>query len=137
MLRTGQICLLLSILSFTASAADVAVQLSAGDGFVVKDNTGVIEWLRIDEATGNISRGGALFVHTTGDGSTFVGEGAGNLATSGVRNSAFGLDTLSANTTGKLNAAFGERALNANLTGSYNAAFGGATHGERQRRGAG
>ena len=54
------------------------VQLPAGDGFVVKDNTGTIERLRVDEATGNVSRNGALFVHTTGVRNTFVGEGAGN-----------------------------------------------------------
>ena len=40
--------------------------LPAGDGFAIEDNTATIERLRVDETTGNISRNGALFVHTTG-----------------------------------------------------------------------
>ena len=64
-------------LAFTvpAWAADMKVQLGAGDGFVIKDNTDTIERFRVDEATGNVSRNGALFVHTTGTNNTFVGEG--------------------------------------------------------------
>ena len=31
-----------------------------------------VERLRVDEATGNVSRNGALFVHTTGNASTFL-----------------------------------------------------------------
>ncbi len=72
---------ILTLLSASALAGDVEVQLPAGDGFVVKDNTGAIERLRVDEATGNISRNGALFVHTTGTDNTFVREGAGNPGT--------------------------------------------------------
>jgi len=53
-------------LAAPALAADVTVTLPAGDGFVIEDNTGTTERLRVDEATGNISRNGALFVHTTG-----------------------------------------------------------------------
>ena len=67
-------------------AADVSVQLDAGAGFSVKDNTGAIERLRVDEATGNISRNGALFVHTTGLNSLFVGVNAGNTSTIGALN---------------------------------------------------
>ena len=59
-----------------ALAADVSVQLDAGAGFSVKNSTGAIERLRVDEATGNISRNGALFVHTTGTNNTFVGDQA-------------------------------------------------------------
>ena len=74
-----------------ALAGDVEVELATGDGFVIKNAGGATERLRIDETTGNISRNGALFVHTTGTENTFVGEGAGNLAMSGVGgNSAFG-----------------------------------------------
>ena len=97
--------LLLLALAAPALAADVTVTLDAGFGFVVEDNTGTTERLRVDEATGNISRNGALFVHTTGTDSTFVGEGAGNLATSGAGISAFGSNALSSNTTGASNAA--------------------------------
>ena len=59
--RVGQ-----GALAAPALAADVTVTLPAGDGFVIEDNTGTTERLRVDEATGNISRNGALFVHTTG-----------------------------------------------------------------------
>ncbi len=48
-----------------ATAADVTVTLPAGDGFVVENSTSTVDRLSIDEATGNISRNGALFVHTT------------------------------------------------------------------------
>ena len=61
-------------------ADDVTVTLDAASGFVVQDNTTTVERLRVDEATGNVSRNGALFVHTTGANNTFVGVGAGNLA---------------------------------------------------------
>ena len=64
---------------------DVEVQLSAGDGFVVKDNTGAVERLRVHEDTGNISRNGALFVHTTGSNNTFVGVNVGTYITTGVQ----------------------------------------------------
>ena len=46
---------ILTLLSPAALAGDVEVQLPAGDGFVIKNNTGAIERLRIDEATGNVS----------------------------------------------------------------------------------
>ncbi len=70
-------------LAAPAIAADVTFTLDAGTGFVVEDNTATIERLRVDEATGNISRNGALFVHTTGTDSTFVGVGAGNTSATG------------------------------------------------------
>ena len=99
--------LLLLALAAPALAADVTVTLPAGDGFAVKDNTATIERLRVDEATGNISRNGALFVHTTGTDNTFVGEGAGNTSTTGSDNAAFGGSALSSNSTGIHNSAFG------------------------------
>jgi len=61
----------------SARAGDVSLQLDSGRGFVLKNSTGAIERIRVDEASGNVSRNGALFVHTTGTNSTFVGEGAG------------------------------------------------------------
>jgi len=108
-----------------ALAGDVSVQLDAGAGFSVKDNTGVIERLRVDEATGNVSRNGALFVHTTGFSNLFVGPAAGNPATTGVgRNSAFGQNALGSNTSGYANTAVGYNALRANTSGFNNAAVG-------------
>ena len=115
----------LLFLAHPALAGDVEVTLGVGDGFVVEDNTGAIERLRVDEATGNISRNGALFVHTTGgSANTFVGGGAGNLANTGTGSSAFGSDALSSNTTGNYNTAFGNSALQANTTGQRHTAVG-------------
>ena len=115
----------LILLSSLALAGDVEVQLPAGDGFVVKDNTGAIERLRVDEATGNVSRNGALFVHTTGNNNTFVGEGAGNTGTTGIgKNAAFGENALALVSTGFQNSAFGQDALHSNTAGAYNSAFG-------------
>jgi len=111
-------------LASAAHAADVTVTLDAGAGFSVKDNTGTTERLRVDEATGNVSRNGALFVHTTGTNSVFVGPGAGNTAGTGTANSAFGTLALASNTSGYRNSAFGMWALNNNTTGTSNAAVG-------------
>lgn len=111
-------------LAESAQAADVSVQLDAGSGFSVKNSTGATQRLRVDEATGNLSRNGALFVHTTGPGNTFVGLSAGSLATTGANNTAFGQAALGGNTTGYHNSAVGEAALLTNTTGSRNAAFG-------------
>ncbi len=108
-----------------ARAGDVSVKLDAGTGFSVKNSTGAIERLRVDEATGNISRNGALFVHTTGGlFSTFVGRSSGNASTTGERNSGFGNSALRDNTSGSYNSAFGQGALAYNTTGSNNSAFG-------------
>ena len=115
---------ILSLLSLPALAGDVEVQLPAGDGFVVKDNTGTIERLRIDEATGNVSRNGALFVHTTGNSNIFVGSFAGNTSNTGMGNSAFGLAPLFNLTSGYFNSAFGLGALSQTTSGSENSAFG-------------
>jgi hypothetical protein len=117
--------LLLSVVSTSASAGDVSVQLDAGGGFVLKNSTGTVERLRVHEATGNISRNGALFVHTTGTNNLFFGPGAGNLGTSGYgSNTGFGSQALAANTTGYTNSAFGRGALRVNTTGNRNSAFG-------------
>ena len=123
-------------------ADDVTVTLPASDGFVVQNNTASIERLRVDESTGNISRNGALFVHTTGSRNTFVGVSAGNTSTSdygrnsafganalyavtdGAANSAFGFSALLSTTLGTSNSAFGFKAMSFNTTGSLNAAFG-------------
>ena len=105
---TLQSSLLAASLAFAAPAlaGDVTVTLDAASGFVIEDNTGTIERLRVAEATGNLSRNGALFVHTTGTG-TFVGAGAGSLANTGNYNSGFGANALTANTTGSSNTAVG------------------------------
>jgi hypothetical protein len=111
-------------LAAPAWAADVTVKLDAGSGFVIQNNASAPR-LRVDEATGNVSRNGALFVHTTGTSNLFVGPGAGNLGTSGDgNNTGFGSEALAANTTGYTNSAFGAGALRLNTTGNRNSAFG-------------
>ena len=126
-----------------ALAGDVSVKLDENSGFVVEDHTGGTQRLRVDEATGNLSRNGALFVHTTGaPNNLFLGAGAGNpnisgsggntavgygstyTNTTGSQNSAFGVGSLHSNTTGSRNSAFGAYALDFNTTGSRNVAIG-------------
>ena len=92
--------MLLLLPASPALAGDVVVELDAGDGFVIEDNSGTVERLRVDEATGNISRNDQLLLHTTGTNSTFFGAGAGNLTTTGDSNTAFGRGALSSNTGG-------------------------------------
>ncbi|HXK25746.1 MAG TPA: hypothetical protein VMS55_23960 [Myxococcota bacterium] len=101
------------------------MKLDSGAGFSVKDSTGSVERLRLDEATGNVSRNGTLFVHTTGSVNTFVGAQAGNPSTSGFgHNSAVGSYALGSNTTGRFNSAVGNDALRYNTTGGANSAVG-------------
>lgn len=71
----------LLLLPMPAGAADLGVQIPAGDAFVVRDATGAVERLRVDEATGNISRNGSLFRHTTGTANVFTGANAGSETT--------------------------------------------------------
>lgn len=111
-------------LAAPALAADVEVELDTGSGFVIQNDGASVERLRVDEATGNVSRNGALFVHTTGADSTFVGASAGNTSITGDDNTGFGSGALEANTSGYRNAAFGSTALSSNTTGYENAAFG-------------
>jgi hypothetical protein len=113
-------------LASPAGAGDVSVRLDENSGFVVEDHTGQTQRLRVDEATGNVSRNGALFVHTTGaPNNLFIGPGAGNTNTSGSGgNTAVGYGALSFNSTGSSNSAFGDRALNLNTTGNRNIAVG-------------
>lgn len=112
------------LMNLPATAADVTLQLPATDGFVIQDSTGAIERLRVDESSGNISRNGGLFVHTTGIGGTFFGDTAGNIALTGNYNTVFGDSALEYGTSGSRNSAFGSRALRQNTTGSSNVAFG-------------
>ena len=125
MSRIGlRLALALALAASSAQAGDVSVQLDSGTGFSVRNAPGTIERLRVDEATGNVSRNGALFVHTAGTNGLFVGPGAGNPASSAQRNTAFGANAFGAGTTGFDNSAFGASALQATTMGSYNSAVG-------------
>jgi len=120
-------------LATPALAADVTVELDTGRGFVIENDGGTVERFRVDEATGNISRNGALFVHTT-SGGTFVGRRAGNTSPTVFPNTAFGSSALGENTTGGNNAAFGSYALGRNSTGNRNSAFGNGALGPGMHR---
>jgi len=117
--------LLVLVWTFPSYSADVTVTLSPNDGFVVKDSMGTTDRLRVDESSGNISRNGALFVHTTGIDSLYVGEGAGNVGSGAYKtNTAFGANALGSLTSGSLNVAAGRSALRNTSAGSWNTAVG-------------
>jgi hypothetical protein len=116
---------LLLLLSSPALAADVSVRLDAGTGFNVLDSAGSTVRLRVDEATGNVSRNGALFVHTTGSSDNlFIGRLSGNPGSSGFANTSLGYGALYYVTTGYFNTAVGTLALVNNQIGGSNSAFG-------------
>ena len=113
--------ILLLALTTPVQAADVTVTLDAGGAFVVQDNTATIERLRVDGATGDISRNGELFLHTTGVGNnTFLGEGAGNPLAGGEDNTALGQGALSNSLSGVDNVAVGSDAGSNQTVGSHN-----------------
>jgi hypothetical protein len=113
----------------TALIADTLTLAASGD-------------VALDVSTGSIFKGGALFLHTRGNGhNTGLGEqalssvttGSFNTAcgsralvndTAGSNNTASGYAALYSNTTGNANTASGERALHSNTTGSLNLASG-------------
>jgi hypothetical protein len=119
------LALALALAASSARAGDVSVQLDSGTGFNVKNASGAVERLRVDEATGNVSRNGALFVHTAGFNSLFVGPGAGNPVSAGQGNTAFGANALRADPGTFYNSALGVGALRFNSSGSFNSAVGG------------
>ncbi len=74
--------------------------------------------------TGNIVKGGTLFLHNFGTNNVFVGLNTGNLTMTGTDNVGTGPNALSSNTTGYFNTANGSNALNLNTTGHGNTASG-------------
>jgi hypothetical protein len=75
--------------------------------------------------SGNVLKGGELFMHTSGTQNTFLGSNAGNLTTSGTgRNTAVGFQALLANADGYENTALGASALSRNTSGFNNTATG-------------
>lgn len=136
------LAILCAVLPGVAFAQDVVVTPGPGGGFVVQDDTGGFERLRVDEQTGYFSKEGQVFLHSGGT-NTYLGEATGNLPASaafgantavgyhaldanltGAGNSAFGYNALGENTAGTDNAAFGRDALESNVSGSDNSAFG-------------
>jgi hypothetical protein len=77
--------------------------------------------------TGNLIKGGFVFLNNFGTDNTFIGRNAGNLTTSGSgRNTALGVSALKATTNGTSNTATGVDSLGLNTTGSFNTAVGDA-----------
>ena len=77
------------------------------------------------ETSGNILKGGVLFLHNFGTDNTFLGSNAGNLTMTGLgRNTASGYTALQSNTTGHDNTASGAFALQSNTAGNQNTASG-------------
>ena len=75
-------------------------------------------------STGNIVKGGGLFLHNFGSLNTFLGEGAGNLTMTGVANAGLGYTALQGNAVGSSNTAFGAATLQNNTNGANNTAAG-------------
>jgi hypothetical protein len=136
----ASLALAVALVAAPAHAGDFLVDPGTSD-FVVKDDTGAVDQLRVHGVDGTISRQGASFVHFgIGANNLYVGQSAGNPASAGSSNTAFGKDALAsstgsantalgmealeANTTGSSNSALGQGALRANTTGSFNSAFG-------------
>lgn len=103
--------------------------------------TGNLALVDSTDATGNVTKGGARFLHNFGLENTFLGKHAGNFTmtggfntgvgskalednTSGTDNTAVGRDALRDNTTGHLNTAVGALALLSSVSGSGNTAVG-------------
>ncbi len=76
------------------------------------------------DTTGNILKGGGLFIHNFGPNNTFIGSNAGNLTMTGPFNTASGVAALRDNTTGSGNTASGASALLLNTSGNNNTASG-------------
>ncbi|GEM_PF-1087270 len=101
-----------------------AHRVSTIDGSTGGTVTGNISLEASTETTGNILKGGVLFIHNFGSDNTFIGVNAGNLTMSGGNNTANGYHALQNNTTGFHNTAVGHNVLGSNTTGSNNTASG-------------
>jgi gas vesicle protein len=103
-----------------------AQEISMNDG-IISSNL-ILSTNPSTSTAGNILKGASRFIHNTGTNNTFVGITAGNFTTTGTgQNSAFGVNTLTANTTGANNTAIGYNALSACTIGSGNIAIGSGT----------
>ena len=97
-------------------------RISTVDGSTGGGITGNINLDHSTVITGNIYKGGTLFLHNFGVANTFVGQNAGNLTLTGNNNAANGAGALTSNTAGTGNTASGAGALFSNTTGSANTA---------------
>jgi hypothetical protein len=110
--------------STSGGSASVANSLFSQSGNSVNLN-GVLSMPNSTATTGNLLKGGALFLHNYGAGSNvFLGLNAGNLSLTGNNNTGLGSYALHSATTGCCNTATGNNALLQNTTGGGNTAAG-------------
>jgi hypothetical protein len=101
-----------------------AYRVSTVDGSSGGNVSGNINLDASTATTGNIFKGGALFIHNFGTDNAFVGTNAGNLTMTGTDNVGNGDFTLFSNTDGSYNTANGVNALRNNKSGTSNTASG-------------
>ncbi len=99
-------------------------RVSTIDGSTGGSVTGNINLDFSSPSSGNILKGGSLFLHDYGPNNIFAGISAGNLGVFGARNSGFGELALNLLDFGQGNSAFGYSALRVLSSGSNNTAVG-------------
>jgi hypothetical protein len=112
--------------SFTGNLSSDGIVSGSGGSF--SGNVEIGSELQLPNsslATGNILKGGKLFLHNFGISNTFLGQNAGNtFEITGDNNTGTGTNALKGLTTGCCNTASGNNALWQNTTGSGNTASG-------------
>jgi trimeric autotransporter adhesin len=107
-------------LAATGSVSGASASFTGSLGF-----NGNLNMANSTATTGNLLKGGALFLHNFGAGSNaFLGLNAGNLTMTGNNNTGIGSYALHAVTVGCCNTATGNNALLQNTTGGGNTASG-------------
>jgi len=114
------------------NAANAATSLNTANTIVARDASGNFSAgsvtlennLYLPGPTATVYSGGSSFLRSDDNDNFFAGPGAGNLTTSGGRNTANGYQALQANTSGSANTVSGFEALNDNTSGSGNTAIG-------------
>jgi hypothetical protein len=101
-----------------------ADRISTVDGSTGGAISGNISLDNSTATTGNVLKGGVLFIQNFGSGNTAIGLNAGNLTMSGTENTITGANALHLNTSGNWNTSTGFNALLSNATGNGNTADG-------------
>jgi hypothetical protein len=97
--------------------------LSTDIGFRVRNSANTLDIIRA-QGDGSVFVGLGAGNINTGANNSFFGIDAGRLNTTGFNNTAYGLSAFRNNTTGNNNSAFGIESLRYNTTGNNNSAFG-------------
>jgi trimeric autotransporter adhesin len=101
-----------------------AARISTIDGATGGGVTGDLRFDPSSGSSGNIYKGGQLFLHNPGSGTTFLGQNAGPLTVSGTDNTGLGVNALQSVTTGSGNTAVGTSVLALTQDGGGNTAVG-------------